>query len=255
MIYTTEQQKCDVHITTNRNRVKSYGSSVYLKDGQKFEIEIFNPYTYKVLAKVKMNGHYISESGLVINPGQRIYLERYIDSNNAFIFSTYEIDGTTEALRAISENGNLEVEFYAEQVIAPNHTNITWTYFPQHQPIYGGNTINDVYLYSSASDIIGQNTSINSATADGFAFFSNSLQEPKGSMETGRVEKGEKTSQEFTSSFDTFQTWAFETRKIKLLPVSAKPTEVKEIRNYCTECGTRMKKATWKFCPNCGSKI
>lgn len=242
---------CDVHITTNRNRVKSYGSQVYLKDGQKFEIEIFNPYTYKVLAKVKMNGHYISDTGLVISPGQRIYLERYIDSNNAFIFSTYEVDGTAEALRAISENGNLEVEFYAEQVIAPNHTNITWTYFPEQMPRYGsGYNPFDVYCNTTSSDIIGQNTSIHSAI-----FFSNSLQEPKGSLETGRVEKGGKTKQEFTTSFDTFQSWTFEVAKIKILPVSAKPTEVKEIRNYCTECGTRMKKATWKFCPNCGSKI
>jgi zinc-ribbon domain len=255
MVYTTETKKCDVFITTNRNRVKTYGTQVYLKDGQKFEIELFNPYTYKVLAKVKMNGHYISDAGLVINPGQRIYLERYLDSNNAFIFSTYEIDGTVEALRAISENGNLEVEFYSEYVPSGwNPNQITWTYFPQHQPVYGGNTTNDIYLYSS-SDIIGQNTSIHSASM-GFSYFSSNLNEPvKGSMETGRVEKGGKTKQEFTTSNDNFNSWAFETAKLKILPVSAKPIEVKEIRNYCTECGTRMKKTTWKFCPNCGNKL
>ena len=34
-----EQKKCSVNITSNKNRIKQYESSVYLKDGQQFELE------------------------------------------------------------------------------------------------------------------------------------------------------------------------------------------------------------------------
>jgi hypothetical protein len=249
MNYTTVQKKCDVCITTGRNRLKVYEqinspSVVFLKDGQKFEIELFNPHGHKVLAKIKMNGHYISSSGIVINPGQRIYLERYLDSNNAFVFSTYEVDGTVEALKAISENGNLSVEFFAEEIQAPL-TNPVWVhpdYYTYWTSPYCGTT-------NYGATYTAQTTNISCSVSGSSSFLSC---DP---VETGRVEKGEKTSQGFTHSNDSFYFLPFETFSLKLLPQSAKPTEVKEIRNYCTECGTRMKKATWKFCPNCGSKI
>jgi hypothetical protein len=84
-----EQKKCSVNITSNKNRIKQYESSVYLKDGQQFELEIFNPHQFKVLAKISINGKEISQAGLVIRPGQRIYLERYLDIAKKFKFETY----------------------------------------------------------------------------------------------------------------------------------------------------------------------
>ena len=56
-----EQKKCSVNITSNKNRIKQYESSVYLKDGQQFELEIFNPHQFKVLAKISINGKEISQ--------------------------------------------------------------------------------------------------------------------------------------------------------------------------------------------------
>jgi hypothetical protein len=265
MIYSTETKKCGAHIATNRNRIKSYDSPkrtdgsprsvVYLKDEQKFEIELYNPHNFKVLAKIKFNGVDIGESGLVLRPGERIYLERYLDSNNAFVFSTYEVDNSAESLNAISNNGDIDVEFFAERIpfssmnIAGSSTvwgTPDWSVRPDSQPIYGGTTINNAFLCSSNNDVFGQNTSI--TTTAGFGFKMDVLNE------TGRVEKGEETNQQFTQTYDTFSVFPFETTSIKILPASNKPVTQSEIRNYCTECGTRMKKATWKFCPNCGTK-
>jgi rRNA maturation endonuclease Nob1 len=31
--------------------------------------------------------------------------------------------------------------------------------------------------------------------------------------------------------------------------------ETSEIRNYCNECGIRIRKSSWKFCPECGNEI
>ena len=56
------------------------------------------------------------------------------------------------------------------------------------------------------------------------------------------------------TGFGSYNSWPTNSVSIQLFPESIKPIEVSEIRTYCTECGTRMKKQTWKFCPNCGTK-
>lgn len=246
---TATSGACGLSITTNRNRVKEYSSTVYLKDGQKFEIELHNPYTCKVLAKIKLNGYYISTNGLVLNPGQRVFLERFIDKDESFIYSTYDVDGTPESKAAIAYNGNVEVEYYAQHI--PNNLNLgdwntgqTYTYF-------NGNTTsfpstNTFYCSTNISNTAG-------VTQDSFSF--DTTVSGTKSIETGRIDNGKKTGQKFETSNDSFNTWAFEVKKIKIMPISAKPVEVSELRNYCTNCGTRAKKASWKFCPSCGTKM
>ena len=66
---------------------------------------------------------------------------------------------------------------------------------------------------------------------------------------------GESINQEFRSVSANFIDIEETTVKYRILPESQKPLESSSIRNYCTGCGTRMKKQTWKFCPNCGAKI
>lgn len=237
--------KCSVNITTSRNRVKTYGSNIYLRDGQKFELEIHNPQTFKVLAKIKMNGQYISTTGLVLNPGQKVYLERFLDRDESFIFTTYDVENTEVNKTAIANNGNVEVEFYS--VYVPQ----SWQTYQTYPTFTYVSNPNNIYCNYSSHDVIGQNSSIHMY---GSLFSSSLNDEPKGSMETGRVEKGQSTGQNFSQSNDSFNSWAFDTASVKILPFSAKPIEVSEIRSYCTECGTRIKKQTWKFCPNCGSK-
>jgi hypothetical protein len=242
------------NIAVNRNRLKSYGEKVYLKDGTHFEIELFNPRTTKVLAKIYLDGIAISSSGVVLNPGQRVFLERWLDEPKKFLFETYEVDDSKEAQAAIQENGKVRVEFYDQFIPSSGGLTIggsTWTYGTYDtysQPSFGGTTQNQVYFTSSASnfssDVIGQNSSI--VNCSSFV---------PGSLETGRSEKGESSDQKFSQSYDSFNEWTCNTVDLQILPESQKPVEVKDIRNYCTNCGTRHKKSSWKFCPNCGTKI
>lgn len=249
---TATSGACGLSITTNRNRVKEYGSIVYLKDGQKFEIELHNPYTYKVLAKIKLNGYYISTSGLVLNPGQRVFLERFIDKDESFIFSTYDVDGTPESKAAIAYNGDVEVEYYAQYI--PNNLSLsnwnsgnTYTYFNDCTTNVDNSTFYCSTNISNTASVTQDSLSIDYKAA------SNATRSK--SVETGRIDSGKKTGQKFGTSNDSFNSWVFETRKMKIMPISAKPVEVSELRNYCTNCGTRAKKASWKFCPSCGTKM
>ena len=76
----------------------------------------------------------------------------------------------------------------------------------------------------------------------------------KQSIETGRVEKGEKSNQSFTNSYEQFNYYTSHTVKFKIQPLSTKNKTTEDIRQYCTECGTKIK-TNFKFCPSCGNKL
>lgn len=241
------------NIAVNRNRLKSYGEKIYLKSGTHFEIELFNPKTTKVLAMISIDGVAISSAGIVIKPGQRVFLERWIDEPKKFLFETYEVDApgfhlTPEIANAIKENGKVKVEFY-DQSTPSNLTAMptTWTYTSNSpsQPVYGGTTQNQIYfeIFGGSNDVIGQNSSITNSSVN------------LTSLETGRAEKGAGSDQRFTNDNSSYNSWTSNTVHLQILPESQKPVEVAEIRNYCTNCGTRHKKSSWKFCPNCGTPI
>lgn len=108
-------QKPTARIGVNKNLVPT-GTNVYLKSGQEFEIELYNPTQHNVLAKIYINGEAVSDSGLIIKPGRREWLERYIDKPRKFKFDTYEVEaGNSDVKAAIKNNGSIKVEFYKEK--------------------------------------------------------------------------------------------------------------------------------------------
>ena len=248
-------------IASQQNRQKVYSSNgnsqVYLKDGQEFQIELFNPTQTKYLVKFKINGNYQSQRGLVLNPGQRYFLDRFIDEDRKLDFSTYEVENSKQAKQAIEKNGLLEVEFYAEVVYKNPFTlqgnTSTWTYYGSQGS--GGNYWLNGFGGTITNCVSGSTTT---SISNGVSFTncsSTSTLTSDASIETGRVEKGEKSNQSFSESFDSFNSWISFSTKVQILPRSQKPAETSEIRSYCTGCGSRNKKQNWKFCPNCGTKI
>lgn len=238
------------NVAVNRNRVKHYdGNRVYLKDGTHFEIELYNPKTFKVLAKISINGKNVSNSGIVLRPGERVFLERWLDESNKFLFETYEVDDSKESREAIVKNGKVIVEFYDEsqqigQVSLTNVSSVN-TVLLTDSPIWQ----NTVYTGTTSTPSLG-GTTVNYCTQSVGANAS-----VAGSLETGRVELGESSNQKFSSDFTGFNYWMTDKVEITVLPESQKPVEANQLRNYCTECGTRMKSKGWKFCPTCGTKI
>lgn len=108
----------DVAICNNKSRRKLYKESLptyYLNNGEEFTIELFNPLSETILAKIEINGKLISQSGLILRPGERVYLERYIDVPRKFLFETYEVSNTAQSRSAIKPNGDLKVMFFKEK--------------------------------------------------------------------------------------------------------------------------------------------
>lgn len=245
---------CVAQITKKKNRLKVYPSKkdqVYLNDGDEFEIEIFNPKTSPVLAKISINGKRISERGVILNPGQRVFLERFLDSPEKFKFSTYQVNNSQEAKEAIANNGLVKIEFYDEYTPLSNSGGITWTTNPILTTGGWSNSTTTSTFYNSnisyTSNVAG---SLNVPSSDVFR----NVNKRSDSIETGRIETGSKSDQDFKEANGNFNPWTCNVFEYQILPTSQKNVEAKEIRSYCTECGTRNRQ-DWKFCPTCGNKF
>ena len=224
-------------ITVRKQRQKQNGKNVYLHDRTEFEIELHNPTTDSILAKISLNGSRISNSGIVIKPGQRVFLERYLDEDRKFLFETYEVSDNKTNQRAIENNGLVTVEFFNKMVFS-NYGHLGgYTYLSTNTLLYGSGTI-PVSPTITTSNGLGNSSIIgNTSTSDV-------------KIETGRVEKGDKSDQHFDSSYEMFNTNVSWIKEWKILPYSAKDITTKDLVKKCA-CGTKMKD-NYKFCPNCG---
>jgi hypothetical protein len=113
------------------------------------------------------------------------------------------------------------------------------------------NTSNAIFTSSVSSDTFRSKFDTSKTLLSGKP---NSLKKRSNSIETGRVEKGEQSNQNFTNSYEQFNYYTSHTIELKIQPTSTKNINVEEIRQYCTECGTKTKK-NYKFCPSCGNKL
>jgi hypothetical protein len=101
-------------ITKGKQRVKQHEGLVFLNDGDEYQIELFNPTQNHILAKIKIDNTFLSGGGIVLRPGERVFLERFLDSNNKFVFRTYEVGKEAVNVGAIDNNGYIEIQFFNE---------------------------------------------------------------------------------------------------------------------------------------------
>lgn len=268
----------EVFITLNKNRLKSYsnvvngGQSFYLKNNDEFEIEFDNKTSNTWLARIKINGEWISESGLVLRPGEHVYLDTPdLDDYNKkkFRFLTYEIEKGREDL--IKNNGLVEIFFYQKlikisvkspTIIIENYPIIIkkypriildyrddYTYYPIREytttklPQYDGTSLTNHSNYSCnvKSDLISYSGNY-------------SHDQKTHNNETGIIDKGSNSNSIFQEVNDNFE--SNHTKKVlfQLLPISKKPKTIQDIKEYCSGCGRRRRKND-HFCPSCGNKF
>lgn len=263
----------------DKGRKSIKNGKVFLNDGDEFEIELFNPLTVSVLADIKLNGQSISKTGLVVKPGQRVYLDCFIDDKKKFVFKTYEVEDSEEAIEATQNNGLLEVFFYKEDVITLDNWKsrfdkiivekwypVYYPSYPYYRPtiwygtssptIYGGS-----FVTTNGSGLIGTTTTSNayyssnnavncsySSSVDlsnlniGGSLSSNTT--PINSIETGSVEKGEVSKQKFTEVDMDFEKNYIASTIIQILPESRKPISASEIVSKLKNDPTKKKKGS-----------
>lgn len=239
-------------ITKNKQRVKQYVDTIYLNNGDEFELELFNPTQDKVLAKIELNGESIG-NGIILRPGERVFLERYLNEPKKFKYETYFVDNNNDSVEsAIKKNGDVMVSFYDELI-----TNPTYLYNPTSFTTlnYTGNyngtdTVTPTF---NGTNIVNYNSTLSFSSPEVRGASLNFT--PKRYKETGRVEKGGNSSQKFVYDSTQFSTTKIATNWWKILPMSEKVKTIDEVQTfYCSSCGTKRKKESHRYCPHCGNK-
>ena len=282
MSYVTTKDEL-AKIAIAKNLIKEYKSSnsertVYLNDGTEFQIYLKNPYQTHLGIKISVNNQSIGNM-LVLKPGQSFWLDRFVNENKRFLFSTYEVENTAEMKYAISNNGKVKIEFFHERennaYVHPYSTTVTWTGGPNYTPYSSTtgsasssiNNVNTCYYScdtlsaSSASSVITASASTDRLSIDDSFLNGEELHShikklsKEATTETGRVEKGSRSNQEFDYCDIDFEYYPFKTENIHILPSSQKKVNINETRRkYCSQCGKKVSPKD-KFCSGCGARL
>lgn len=287
-------------IAMNKSLLKEFRNNennriVYLKDGDEFQIQIFNPYQYVIGVSFTFNSDSVDNSKmLVLKPGERVWLDRYLDDNRKLKFWTYKVNNSEEVKKAIEKNGILNIYFYKE-IEKNNYT--VWcgdnTYFYDggwKNPIddlnggikYTNNYyVNDNNISSANSALISaladtvtcgdMNCSISTSNTATYTSYSastipnginscvnknssNRSLQKSKSIETGRIEKGGYSNQKFNNYYGDFGPYWFKNETIHILPESQKQVSSNDLTKKYCHNCGRKIKSDFKFCPNCGAK-
>ena len=279
-----------VKIAINKSLLKEYNVNgkrvVYLNDGDEFQIQILNPHPFRIGASIKFNNSFSSSRKLIINPGERIWLERYLDDDKKLCFKTYTVDKDNSIVeKAIANNGKISIEFYREQELKPITTYITnepYIYYntinttpniSPTRPYYYGLTVGDNPSTNTGITVSSSNfyhpvskrklaSNINATVASTTASCASKMTDVysfdditnKSNKETGRIEKGKNSYQYFAETSLNLEPFAFEQETLYIMPLSEKPINGKDLqKRYCPQCGRKIKEK-FKFCPFCGEK-
>ena len=268
-----------VKIAMNKSLLKEYNVNgkrvVYLNDGDEFQIQILNPHPFRIGVSIKFNDSFYSTRKLVINPGERIWLERYLDDNKKLCFKSYWVDKDNPVVdNAIADNGKISIEFYKEQEFKP----IIYTTYEPH--IYYNtittSTTQPTIRYSNftagTADIkanycqstLDINTTTSATAASTGTHWTSAMTDARlfadthansCQKETGRIEKGNYSHQNFSETSLNLESYAFEWETVYILPLSEKPITNNDLqKRYCPNCGRKLK-SKFKFCPFCREKL
>ena len=272
-----------VLITSKQNELKVYQNNVvYLNNGDNFELRFFNPLKEKVGVEIVFNGIRKGDGYLVLNPGQDIILDRFLDEQRKMLFETYTVDGDNpEAVKAIEKNGLISFNFYRESLYRNNPTvdvNINYNFPPKpwrsSDNVYSSKMSNGVFGAVGAAGTPGTFSTVNansrtytsssvftSTVSENYATLSNvggmglTSNTILNNLETGRVEKGEQSDQNLKTVNLQFAQTSFHSISYKILPYSTMNQTLNEVRQYCPNCKYRLRKQSWKFCPQCGEDL
>ena len=303
-----------VRIAMNKSLLKEYDMNgkrtVYLNDGDEFQLQLFNPHSFRIAAAIEFNNKLQSSRKLILNPGERVWLERYLDENKKLCFKTYWVDkGSSVVDSAIASNGQIGVSFYKEQEIF-SYSHITYephiyynntfdldtplTTRPPYDYITGDyrktnttseivadlaahycQSVSDPEALKASSVYDGKNATatatstsyhLTSTPTEDLSFFdlankslkvgtNSCINEPKKQKETGRVERGNYSSQHFNETSLNLELFPFQWETIYILPESEKPVTNRDLqKKYCPNCGRKLKDK-FKFCPFCGERV
>lgn len=260
-------------IKVNGKVLREFKDTVFIPFGSEYSILIKNLSTRRAIFNIYVDGDNIVPSGLVLNAGQEVDLERAIRNNNLTEgnrFKFIERTGAVEEHRGIKlEDGLIRIEYqfekeYPKPVYRQTNYGLNpgpyWDNTPYLRTWCASNSVGEVKGMASSvrsSGCMSVDSMMVGSSAVADASFQSFNAAPQN--EAGITVPGSKSEQKFT----TVSNFALDAEKhsmiIKLLgetednkPVVA-PVTVKH-KPKCVTCG-KQNKATAKFCTECGTAL
>ena len=238
-------------VTVDGSEKKIYeGNTIYLNKGDNFEFRFFNPLQEKIGVEIIFNGQKKNDGYLVLNPGQDISLDRFLDDKRKMSFDAYYINANDpSAVEAAALNGLVDINFYKENYGYTPFGGSGLPHFKSTSRTYSSSGFRSPGVYTTHVDHTWSPVTESTTTSGGNITLDNL-------SETGRVEKGEVSNQNLNEVNMDFDPTPFHSIHYQLKPTSTRGyTTATEIRNYCPQCGYRLRKSSWRFCPKCGEKL
>lgn len=240
-------QKLVASIKANRKILREFKDTVYIPFASEYSILLKNLNTQRAVVHVFIDGEDQTPSGLVLNAGQEIDLERSIKNGNLTEgnkFKFIERTGAVEQHRGIKlEDGIVRVEYQFERPPVIFNSLPSWQVGGMLRGTAGGSTaVPTSATYSST------NASLNSINVSAQSF-----------NDAGITVAGSKSTQSFGTTYVGTLESEKHTIVLKLLgetpdnKVIEKPVTVKH-KPKCTTCG-KQNKAHAKFCSECGTAL
>ena len=265
-------QKFAAAIKVNGKVLREFKDQVYVPFASEYSILLKNLNTKRAIVNVYIDGENQTPSGLVIDAGREVNLERSIKNNNlneGNKFKFIERTGAVEQHRGIKlEDGIVRIEFEFEreqQQWYINNSSTRWN-LDNNTPYYGV-TCNNTYqgpLRGRGTSAIGgsvANASLNAVniSAQGAPIVDVTQAVAQSYNDAGITVAGSKSDQKFRTVSGVYGDGIKHNIVLKLLGETPdnKPV-VKEVtvkhKPKCPTCG-RVNKHTAKFCTECGTHL
>lgn len=258
-------QKLVASIKSKGKILREFKDTVYIPFSCEYSILLKNLNTVRAVVYVFIDGENVVPSGLVLNAGQEIDLERSIKNNNlneGNKFKFIERTGNIEQHRGIKlEDGLVRVEYCFERVYRSSMLDYAWN----DNRVYGSPTVGNpsilrgVNISATYSDPITASASVPTKSAKSLTNDMTVSASSFAPNDVGITVAGSKSEQKF----QTASWFATESEKhtivLKLLGETAENTPVQtpitvKHKPKCTTCG-KQNKATAKFCSECGTHL
>lgn len=237
-------QKLVASIKANRKILREFKDTVYIPFASEYSILLKNLNTQRAVVHVFIDGEDQTPSGLVINAGQEVDLERSIKNGNlkeGNCFKFIERTGAVEQHRGIKlEDGIVRVEYQFE--LPPVSINNSIMRGLDRGWITASGATYSSTSASLNSVVSAQATSVNTYYND-----------------AGVTVPGSKSDQSFSTTYMGALDTTRHTIVLKLLgetpdnKLIAAPVTVKS-KPKCVTCG-KQNKAHSKFCSDCGTAL
>jgi len=259
-------------LKANGKILREFKDTVYIPFGSEYSFLIKNLHTQRAVVNIFVDGDNIVDSGLVVDAGQEVNLERYVKNGNLTEGNRFKFIERTQAVedgpRGIKlEDGLVRIEFqYEKPYVPPQWNNTSWISASGSTTLasYNVNGMMRGVDFSKNGEVTAQAASaaVDKYCADNGIVNKIEAHDGMATMdwnEVGITVPGSKSTQRFQTV--TMGTMELEKHSmvIKLLgetpdnkPVT-KPVTV-ERKPECITCG-KKNKAHAKFCTECGTAL